>query len=207
MTFIHFMHNLLFCRTTVYLRGAGGFSKSSQPYSYTSNPSNQTSTSRIPKSQPFAVFEECTQPSQACMLIESSSILVFSLHILLSDVIIVHKLYTYTIDMVLVFDDFRLGKMKIFRFSLVLSMITKLLVSPSHLFLNTVFAHWMKDLSIQLDGNDGVWYWLIMVFYLQNSFSCRLKFMVIIWFLFKKVHYEALMDRQTQLTKCSTCIK
>lgn len=54
-------------RTTVYLRGAGGFSKSSQPYSYTSYPSNQTSTSRIPKSQPFALFEECTQPSQALL--------------------------------------------------------------------------------------------------------------------------------------------
>ncbi|KAI3464745.1 hypothetical protein Pfo_021408 [Paulownia fortunei] len=54
-------------RMAVYLRGAGGFSKSSQPYSYTKYPSNQTLAYKIPKSQPFAVFEECTQPSQALL--------------------------------------------------------------------------------------------------------------------------------------------
>lgn len=49
----------------VYLRGAGGFSKSSQPYSYSKDPSNQTPILKIPKGQPFAVFEESTQPCQA----------------------------------------------------------------------------------------------------------------------------------------------
>uniref|UniRef100_A0A5B7C3Q2 Putative enoyl-CoA hydratase 2, peroxisomal n=1 Tax=Davidia involucrata TaxID=16924 RepID=A0A5B7C3Q2_DAVIN len=54
-------------RTTVYLRGTGGFSKSSQPYSYSKNSTGQISSVKIPKSQPFAVFEECTQPSQALL--------------------------------------------------------------------------------------------------------------------------------------------
>ncbi|XP_057811139.1 enoyl-CoA hydratase 2, peroxisomal-like [Salvia miltiorrhiza] len=54
-------------RVAVYLRGAGGFSKSSQPYSYTKYPSGQAPTYKIPKSQPFAVFEECTHPSQALL--------------------------------------------------------------------------------------------------------------------------------------------
>ncbi|KAK4429460.1 Enoyl-CoA hydratase 2, peroxisomal [Sesamum alatum] len=54
-------------RMTVYLRGAGGFSKSSQPYSFTKYPSNQTFAYKIPQSQPFAVFEDCTQPSQALL--------------------------------------------------------------------------------------------------------------------------------------------
>ncbi|EYU17542.1 hypothetical protein ABFS82_03G077200 [Erythranthe guttata] len=54
-------------RVSVFLRGAGGFSKSSDPYSYTKYSSNQTSAFKIPKSQPFAVFEECTQPSQALL--------------------------------------------------------------------------------------------------------------------------------------------
>ncbi|XP_047958636.1 enoyl-CoA hydratase 2, peroxisomal-like [Salvia hispanica] len=54
-------------RMSLYLRGAGGFSKSSQPYSFSKYPSSQTFTYKIPKSQPFAVFEECTQPSQALL--------------------------------------------------------------------------------------------------------------------------------------------
>lgn len=54
-------------RTTIYLRGAGGFSKSSHPYSYSKYPSNQILAFKHPKSQPFAVYEECTQPSQALL--------------------------------------------------------------------------------------------------------------------------------------------
>ncbi|KAL0360465.1 UNVERIFIED_CONTAM: Enoyl-CoA hydratase 2, peroxisomal [Sesamum radiatum] len=54
-------------RMAVYLRGAGGFSKSSQPYSFTKYPSNQTLAYKIPQSQPFAVFEDCTQQSQALL--------------------------------------------------------------------------------------------------------------------------------------------
>ncbi|XP_055811630.1 enoyl-CoA hydratase 2, peroxisomal-like [Solanum dulcamara] len=54
-------------RLAVYLRGAGGFSKSSQPYSYSCNRSNQSAFPKIPKSQPFAVSEECTHASQALL--------------------------------------------------------------------------------------------------------------------------------------------
>lgn len=54
-------------RLAIYLRGAGGFSKSSQPYSYSSNRSNQSAFPKIPKSQPFAVYEECTHASQALL--------------------------------------------------------------------------------------------------------------------------------------------
>ncbi|KAM3199750.1 hypothetical protein BC332_31178 [Capsicum chinense] len=54
-------------RFSIYLRGAGGFSKSSQPYSYSSYRSNQSAFPKIPKSQPFAVFEECTHASQALL--------------------------------------------------------------------------------------------------------------------------------------------
>ncbi|GKC88600.1 enoyl-CoA hydratase 2, peroxisomal, partial [Tanacetum coccineum] len=50
-------------RTTVYLRGAGGFSKSSQPYSFSKYPKDQTA-SKTPKTRPFIVHEECTQPQQ-----------------------------------------------------------------------------------------------------------------------------------------------
>ncbi|GAA0164173.1 hypothetical protein LIER_19871 [Lithospermum erythrorhizon] len=49
-------------RTACYLRGAGGFSKSSQPYSYSTYSMSKTA---IPKHQPFAIYEECTQPAQA----------------------------------------------------------------------------------------------------------------------------------------------
>ncbi|XP_024024572.1 enoyl-CoA hydratase 2, peroxisomal [Morus notabilis] len=54
-------------RSTVYLRGAGGFSRSSRPFSYSNYPANQVSAIKILKSQPFAVFEECAQPSQALL--------------------------------------------------------------------------------------------------------------------------------------------
>ncbi|KEH36279.1 putative enoyl-CoA hydratase 2 [Medicago truncatula] len=54
-------------RTTVYLRGAGGFSKTSKPFSYSNYPSNQTSAVKIPESKPFAVFEDRTHPSQALL--------------------------------------------------------------------------------------------------------------------------------------------
>ncbi|KHN33821.1 Enoyl-CoA hydratase 2, peroxisomal [Glycine soja] len=53
-------------RTTVFLRGAGGFSKSSKPFSYTNYPMNQNPAVKIPESKPFSVFEDRTQPSQAC---------------------------------------------------------------------------------------------------------------------------------------------
>ncbi|KAK2652693.1 hypothetical protein Ddye_012549 [Dipteronia dyeriana] len=54
-------------RMTAYIRGAGGFSKSSQPFSYSKYPSIQVSAVKIPKTQPFAVFEDSTQPSQALL--------------------------------------------------------------------------------------------------------------------------------------------
>lgn len=54
-------------RATTYLRGAGGFSTSSHPFSYSKHPTNQVSAVKIPKSQPFAVFEDCTHPSQGLL--------------------------------------------------------------------------------------------------------------------------------------------
>ncbi|XP_047322063.1 enoyl-CoA hydratase 2, peroxisomal [Impatiens glandulifera] len=54
-------------RMSVYLRGTGGFSKSSTPYSYSKNPPNQNITPKIPQTQPFAVHEECTHPAQALL--------------------------------------------------------------------------------------------------------------------------------------------
>jgi peroxisomal enoyl-CoA hydratase 2 len=54
-------------RISIFLRGAGGFSKSSQPYSYSKYPNNQATAPKIPKTQPFATFEDCTQPSQALL--------------------------------------------------------------------------------------------------------------------------------------------
>ncbi|KAF8377748.1 hypothetical protein HHK36_031133 [Tetracentron sinense] len=55
-------------RMTIYLRGAGGFSKSSPPYSYSKYPANQVLHAKIPKCQPFAVYEDCTHQSQACSI-------------------------------------------------------------------------------------------------------------------------------------------
>ncbi|KAJ0087296.1 hypothetical protein Patl1_09450 [Pistacia atlantica] len=43
-------------RMTAFLRGAGGFSKSSQPFSYSNYPTNQASAAKIPKVQPFAAL-------------------------------------------------------------------------------------------------------------------------------------------------------
>ncbi|GAB4832983.1 glycoside hydrolase 18 protein [Ancistrocladus abbreviatus] len=54
-------------RATIYLRGAGGFSGSTRAYSYSKHPKNQVPAARIPESQPFAVYEDCTQPSQALL--------------------------------------------------------------------------------------------------------------------------------------------
>lgn len=54
-------------RSTVYLRGAGGFSNSTPPYSYSNYPKNQVAAAKIPKTQPFAVFEDFIQPSQALL--------------------------------------------------------------------------------------------------------------------------------------------
>lgn len=59
-----FKHHNTTCSLSIYLRGAGGFSKSSQPYSYSTNRNNQSAFPKIPKSQPFAVYEECTHASQ-----------------------------------------------------------------------------------------------------------------------------------------------
>ncbi|EPS73407.1 hypothetical protein M569_01352 [Genlisea aurea] len=60
---------VLLCRNlmTLYLRGAGGFSNSSQPYSYSKYPPSDKAVAapKIPRTKPFAVYEECTQPSQA----------------------------------------------------------------------------------------------------------------------------------------------
>ena len=57
---------MLHCRASIYLRGAGGFSTSSRPFSYSNYPANQVPAIKIPERQPFAVFEDPTQPSQAC---------------------------------------------------------------------------------------------------------------------------------------------
>ncbi|KAK7842002.1 enoyl-coa hydratase 2 [Quercus suber] len=43
-------------RTTVFLRGAGGFSKSSQPYSYSNYQTDKASAVKIPKTHPFAAL-------------------------------------------------------------------------------------------------------------------------------------------------------
>ncbi|XP_052168810.1 enoyl-CoA hydratase 2, peroxisomal isoform X1 [Oryza glaberrima] len=54
-------------RSTIYLRGAGGFSDPSRPYSYASYPTNQVSRISIPNSAPSAVYEDQTQQSQALL--------------------------------------------------------------------------------------------------------------------------------------------
>ncbi|XP_072969441.1 enoyl-CoA hydratase 2, peroxisomal isoform X2 [Typha angustifolia] len=54
-------------RSTVYLRGAGGFSDSSRPYSYASYPANQVDRVSVPKSKPSIVYEDHTQVSQALL--------------------------------------------------------------------------------------------------------------------------------------------
>ncbi|XP_051139652.1 enoyl-CoA hydratase 2, peroxisomal-like isoform X2 [Andrographis paniculata] len=54
-------------RLAIYLRGAGGFSNSSQLYSHSKYPSNPILVHKIPKTQPFAICEESTHPSQALL--------------------------------------------------------------------------------------------------------------------------------------------
>ncbi|KAK1633037.1 hypothetical protein QYE76_007352 [Lolium multiflorum] len=54
-------------RSTIFLRGAGGFSDSSRPYSYTTYPANQISRISIPDSAPSAVYEDPIQQSQALL--------------------------------------------------------------------------------------------------------------------------------------------
>ncbi|KAK8580781.1 hypothetical protein V6N12_071033 [Hibiscus sabdariffa] len=56
-------------RLSAFLHGAGGFSDPSQPFTYRDYPANQLSAIRVPESPPYAVFEDCTQPSQACVLL------------------------------------------------------------------------------------------------------------------------------------------
>ncbi|KAG6534195.1 hypothetical protein ZIOFF_008080 [Zingiber officinale] len=51
-------------RSSIYLRGSGGFSSASQPYSYKTYSDSQPSRFSIPKHQPTAIFEETTQLSQ-----------------------------------------------------------------------------------------------------------------------------------------------
>ncbi|XP_039024661.1 enoyl-CoA hydratase 2, peroxisomal-like isoform X1 [Hibiscus syriacus] len=53
-------------RISVFLRGAGGFSDPSKLFTYSNYPVNQTYM-RIPTTQPFAIFEDCSQPSQALL--------------------------------------------------------------------------------------------------------------------------------------------
>uniref|UniRef100_A0A164XRF3 Uncharacterized protein n=1 Tax=Daucus carota subsp. sativus TaxID=79200 RepID=A0A164XRF3_DAUCS len=57
-------------RLTLFLRGAGGFSKAQRPYSYSNYLTNQSLAFKHPKSQPFAVYEECTLPSQVYTFVD-----------------------------------------------------------------------------------------------------------------------------------------
>lgn len=57
------------CRSTIYLRGAGGFSKSSPAYSYAGYPANQVLRVSIPRTKPNVVCEELVQLSQASHLL------------------------------------------------------------------------------------------------------------------------------------------
>lgn len=55
-------------RNTLYLRGAGGFSKTSDLYSYSSPSSNpKVASIIIPKDIPFAIHEDSTKQSQALL--------------------------------------------------------------------------------------------------------------------------------------------
>ncbi|KAF4384064.1 hypothetical protein G4B88_030960 [Cannabis sativa] len=66
-------------RLTAFLRGAGGFSSSSQPFSYSNYPANQAPAIKIPEQQPFTVFEDSTQPSQASYFFPSLQALLYRL--------------------------------------------------------------------------------------------------------------------------------
>ncbi|KAL5556071.1 hypothetical protein UlMin_038307 [Ulmus minor] len=67
-------------RMTAFLRGAGGFSNSSRPFSYSNCPANRFAATKIPKCQPFSVFEDRTQPSQALLYMLSGDYKYSSLH-------------------------------------------------------------------------------------------------------------------------------
>ncbi|URD78983.1 Enoyl-CoA hydratase 2 [Musa troglodytarum] len=54
-------------RSTIYLRGSGGFSSSSHPYSYKTYPDNQILHVSAPKHQPTVVYEDTIQQSQALL--------------------------------------------------------------------------------------------------------------------------------------------
>ncbi|KAK1297416.1 Enoyl-CoA hydratase 2, peroxisomal [Acorus calamus] len=54
-------------RSTIYLRGAGGFSKASPPYSYSNYPTGQVVRVTIPTREPSKVYEDCMQQSQALL--------------------------------------------------------------------------------------------------------------------------------------------
>ncbi|THU55450.1 hypothetical protein C4D60_Mb11t06670 [Musa balbisiana] len=54
-------------RSTIYLRGSGGFSSSSHPYSYKTYPDNQILHVSVPKHQPTVVYEDTIQQSQALL--------------------------------------------------------------------------------------------------------------------------------------------
>ncbi|XP_068645644.1 enoyl-CoA hydratase 2, peroxisomal-like [Aristolochia californica] len=54
-------------QSSIYLRGAGGFSKFNPLYSYSKYPANQVSGVNIPKTSPFSVYEESTSQSQALL--------------------------------------------------------------------------------------------------------------------------------------------
>ncbi|KAF3771951.1 Enoyl-CoA hydratase 2, partial [Nymphaea thermarum] len=54
-------------RSTLYLRGAGGFSKSSSMYTYSRSAAKLNFSTRFPETPPFAIHEESTQSSQALL--------------------------------------------------------------------------------------------------------------------------------------------
>ncbi|CAN6461919.1 unnamed protein product [Victoria cruziana] len=54
-------------RGTLFLRGAGGFSKSSSMYTYSRSAEKMNFSTRCPETKPFAIHEESTQSSQALL--------------------------------------------------------------------------------------------------------------------------------------------
>ncbi|XP_020579309.1 enoyl-CoA hydratase 2, peroxisomal isoform X2 [Phalaenopsis equestris] len=54
-------------RSALYLRGSGGFSKPSKPYSYTNYPADQVSSVSVPKHKPSVKYEEQIPQSQALL--------------------------------------------------------------------------------------------------------------------------------------------
>ncbi|XP_078448204.1 enoyl-CoA hydratase 2 [Wolffia australiana] len=53
-------------RSTLYLRGAGGFSKSSKPFSYSNYPEGQVFV-QVPKTKPTAMYEDNVKQDQALL--------------------------------------------------------------------------------------------------------------------------------------------